>query len=219
MIYVGSLAGLLPGGPGHSHQSVRDISALCAVPGLLLVEPCVEREVGLLLDYCVNRTDDSAYLRLVSLGWPVPFTLPAAYRVEEGRGAVVRKGRDAVMIGYGPWLLANAWAAAEELAGRCDLKVVNLPWLNRVDREWLRGVIDGASHVLTLDNHYVHGGQGQMIAAAIAGLGLARPPRVTSIGVTELPKCGTNEEVLQYHRLDVDGLVHQVLEALQVTVA
>ena len=33
-IYVGSLAGLLPGGPGHSHQSVRDISALAAVPHL-----------------------------------------------------------------------------------------------------------------------------------------------------------------------------------------
>ena len=33
VIYAGSLAGLLPGGPGHSHQSVRDISALGAVPG------------------------------------------------------------------------------------------------------------------------------------------------------------------------------------------
>ena len=33
VIYVGSLAGLVPGGPGHSHQSVRDISALGAVPG------------------------------------------------------------------------------------------------------------------------------------------------------------------------------------------
>src|SRR5205085_9178743 len=33
VIYVGSLAGLLPGGPGHSHQSVRDISALGGVPG------------------------------------------------------------------------------------------------------------------------------------------------------------------------------------------
>src|SRR5688572_28962133 len=36
VVYVGSLAGLLPGGPGHSHQSVRDISALAAIPGLVL---------------------------------------------------------------------------------------------------------------------------------------------------------------------------------------
>jgi cytochrome bd-type quinol oxidase subunit 1 len=36
VVYVASLAGLLPGGPGHSHQSVRDISALAAVPGLVM---------------------------------------------------------------------------------------------------------------------------------------------------------------------------------------
>ena len=33
VVYVGSLAGLVPGGPGHSHQSVRDIATLGAVPG------------------------------------------------------------------------------------------------------------------------------------------------------------------------------------------
>ena len=45
VIYVGSLAGLIPGGPGHSHQSVRDISALSGVPNLSLLEP-VHRSRG-----------------------------------------------------------------------------------------------------------------------------------------------------------------------------
>ena len=39
VLYAGSLTGLVPGGPGHSHQSVRDISALGAVPGMALIEP------------------------------------------------------------------------------------------------------------------------------------------------------------------------------------
>ncbi len=51
MLYVGSLAGLIPAAPGHSHQSVRDISALTSVPGLDIVEPCCPEEVPLLLDY------------------------------------------------------------------------------------------------------------------------------------------------------------------------
>jgi transketolase len=42
VIYVGSLAGLLPGGPGHSHQSVRDISALATLR-LLRRPPSRER--------------------------------------------------------------------------------------------------------------------------------------------------------------------------------
>src|SRR5690606_28014376 len=45
VLYVGSLAGLIPGGPGHSHQSVRDIGALASVPRLVLAEPCCEAEV------------------------------------------------------------------------------------------------------------------------------------------------------------------------------
>ncbi len=217
VIYVGSLAGLLPGGPGHSHQAVRDISALGAVPRLILAEPCAEVEVHALMDFLVNRTRESAYLRLVSLGWQLPFALPANHRVELGRGTVVREGRDAVAFGYGPWLLANAWEAAEELAAQgISVRVVDLPWLNRVDAEWLRGAIGGTRQIITLDNHYVHGGQGEMIAAAVAELGLSPAAQVTRIGVTELPQCGTNDEVLAYHGLDVAGLVRQFSRALQV---
>lgn len=211
VIYVGSLAGLLPGGPGHSHQAVRDISALGAVPRLVMVEPCTETECEQLFDYCVNGTRDSAYLRLVSLGWPVPFQLPAGYRPLEGRGVVVREGSDAVVFGYGPWMLANVWEAADRLAaGGVSVKIVNLPWLNRIDEAWLRETIGSCRRVITLDNHYVHGGQGDMIAAAVARLGLDGGLRVTRIGVTELPECGTNDEVLRYHRLDIDGLLEQV---------
>jgi transketolase len=219
VIYVGSLAGLLPGGPGHSHQSVRDISALGAIPNLILAEPCAEREVGMLLDFLINRTQESSYLRLVSLGWPLSFTLPAAYPVELGRGVVLREGTDAVMFGYGPWLLANAFEAAEALAQRgISIKLVNLPWLNRLDAEWLRTAVGGARQIITLDNHYVRGGQGEMLAAAIAELGLEPSARVTRIGVTELPECGTNDEILRYHGLDTDGLVRQIGKSLRVAV-
>ena len=54
VIYVGSLAGIVPGGPGHSHQSVRDISALGAMPGMALLEPFSEDEVRAALDWAVN---------------------------------------------------------------------------------------------------------------------------------------------------------------------
>nr|OLE67819.1 MAG: hypothetical protein AUI36_06235 [Cyanobacteria bacterium 13_1_40CM_2_61_4] len=216
VIYVGSLAGLLPGGPGHSHQSVRDISALGAVPNLILVEPCTEVEVKALVHFLVNRTAESSYLRLVSLGWPVPFSLPADYSVELGRGTIVRDGSDAVAFGYGPWLLANAYEAAnaiEQTTG-VDIRLVNLPWLNRIDRSWLREIVGDRRLVITLDNHYVHGGQGQMLAAAVAELGLEPTPRVVRIGVTELPECGTNEEVLAHHGLDVAGLVKRLTHVL-----
>jgi transketolase len=209
VIYVGSLAGLIPGGPGHSHQSVRDISALRGVANLSLVEPCLEAEVQALLDYAVNVARDSMYLRLVSVKWPVPFAYPHHQKVEPGRGWVVRDGSDAVVFGYGPWLLANAFEAAEEVeqSSGASVRLVNLPWLNRVDPRWLREVIGGRRYILTLDNHYLKGGQGEMLATAIAELALEPTPRILRVGVTSLPECGTNDEVLAHHKLDVASLV------------
>src|SRR5207244_8769077 len=55
VIYVGSLAGIVPGGPGHSHQSVRDVSALGAMPGMALIEPFCEDEVRAAVDWAVHR--------------------------------------------------------------------------------------------------------------------------------------------------------------------
>jgi transketolase len=209
VIYVGSLAGLIPGGPGHSHQSVRDISALRGVANLSLVEPCVEGEVHALLDYAVNTAPDSMYIRLVSVKWPVPFSYPHHHKVETGRGWVVRDGSDAVVFGYGPWLLANAFEAADEVeqSTGASIRLVNLPWLNRVDPRWLREVIGGRRYILTLDNHYLKGGQGEMLATAIAELALEPTPRILRVGVTALPECGTNDEVLAHHKLDVASLV------------
>jgi transketolase len=61
--------------------------------------------------------------------------------------------------------------------------------------------------MVLLDNHYVRGGQGDMVAAAVAELGLEPAMSVARVGVTELPECGTNDEVLEYHRLDTASLV------------
>jgi transketolase len=216
VIYVGSLAGLLPGGPGHSHQSVRDISALGAIPSLVLAEPSSEAEVEAIFDHLVHRVRESSYLRLVSVKWPLPFSYPTSHQIEVGRGWIVREGADAVAFAYGPWLLSNAYDAAEDIekSTGVGIRLVNLPWLNRVDPGWLRQVIGARRSIVTLDNHYVHGGQGEMVAAAIAALGLEPAVRVTRVGVTELPECGTNDEVLAWHGLDVPGLVKSLRQAV-----
>ena len=208
-------AGLLPGGPGHSHQSVRDISALAAVPNLVMAEPSVEAEVAPLYHHLLELPE-SAYLRLVSVKWPMPFAYPPGHTPRVGQGWIAREGPDALIIGYGPWMLANAFEAAEDLQQRAgiDARIVALPWLNRVDPGWLKQTIGSRRAVVTLDNHYVHGGQGDMVAAAIAELAIDPAVRVTRIGVEELPECGTNDEVLAHHRLDVAGLVSRLETAL-----
>lgn len=200
VVYVATLAGLLPGTPGHSHQAVRDISSLGGMPNLILIQPCTEPETEQAVDFCANRTKESCYLRLSSIPCIIPFKLDAA--LEYGKGAVLREGRRGVVFCYGPVMTTQAYLAAEKL----DLRVIDLPWLNRIDDAWLASVVKDQPQVITLDDHYVHGGQGDMIISRLATLGLLQNRRARKFGVESLPVCGQNDEVLKAHRLDAASL-------------
>lgn len=213
IIYVGSLAGVIPGGPGHSHQAVRDISALAAIPGLTLVEPSCEAEVGLLLDWCINEAPGSCYLRLVSLPWEIPYQLPKGYRPKYGQGVTLVEGTDVTIIAYGPVMLSAAVQAAGILAKEKNLsvKVINLPWLNIVDSNWLKTTIGSCKRVLCLDNHYVIGGQSEVLSRTMVQWD-GQHARVQHLGLKEIPPSGTNPEVISRISLDAGAIVEVVIE-------
>lgn len=210
IIYVGSLAGVLPAGPGHSHQAVRDISALGAIPGLIMMEPSCEAEVAMLLDWALNENANSSYLRLVSLPCKVPYQLPAGYKLEIGKGVALTEGGDVTIITYGPVMLSLAIEIAEKarLKGSANTKVINLPWLNTISAQWLTEAITGTKLVISLDNHYLIGGQGDLVASCLLKANVKT--QYHHIGLTAIPSCGSNDEIL-------DEVANKVLEALEKT--
>ncbi|HHM04487.1 MAG TPA: transketolase [Gammaproteobacteria bacterium] len=214
VIYVGSLAGLLPAGPGHSHQAVRDLAAVAGVPGLALLAPGWEAEVALALRHAVQEAPGASYLRLESRPVALPFTPPPS-NWNVGQGTLVREGGDGVVFTYGPTMLAQAWWAAEHLAADhgLQLRVVNLPWLNRLDSDWLELALGGCRAVFTLDNHYLEGGLGLRLAAALAGRS-GTPRRLHHFAVSRLPLCGADEEVLSAHGLDAPTLARTMAACL-----
>jgi transketolase len=127
--------------------------------------------------------------------------MPADYALQVGRGVTLRPGKDVAIVGYGTILLTNAYRAAEELAAKgISAAVIDLPWLNRIDDKWVSEVLGSFKHIVTLDNHYLEFGQGVMVAAAVARTGVRA--EITPIGLTEIPACGSNADVLAYHGLD-----------------
>jgi transketolase len=202
VIYGGFLAGIVPGGPGHSHQSVRDIALMGSVPGMACLEPATADEARRCVEWAVDEADGPVYLRFVSVPWELGFEPPPARPLVRGRGRVIREGDGAAIVCTGPVLLSQAWAAAERLG---DVAVIALPWLRDVDGAWLEQATGGAP-VLVLDNHVARGGQGDAVRDA-----LGRP---VAIGAVEgIPAGGTNDEVLRHHGLDADGIAAR-LEAL-----
>ncbi len=77
IIYTGTLAGLLPSAPGHSHQAVRDIAALCAMPGFQLIQPSSGAALKEAFKWAIQKAKGSVYLRLSNVPWELSFEPPA----------------------------------------------------------------------------------------------------------------------------------------------
>jgi transketolase len=115
IIYVCHYAGLIPAGPGKSHQSLRDISLFGALPNCVILEPCNGVETKRALQWCVDEANDSCMMRLVISPSPRTIPLPEDYSFSFGKGTVLQEGNDAVLFSYGPVMLHEALTAAEKL--------------------------------------------------------------------------------------------------------
>jgi transketolase len=204
VLYALHYAGLIPAGPGKSHQSVRDISLLAALPNVAIVQPGSPEETRTLVRWAAMDAAETVAVRLAIGPSPRRIDLPGVAAV--GRGTVLREGGDAVLVSYGPVMLHEALVAAERLgeSGELSVRVVALPWLNRFDAEWLAAEVGPFEHVFVLDDHAPVGGLGDGLRAALPG------HVVTVFGVEGWPACGTPAEALRFHGLDGRSLATRI---------
>lgn len=211
IVYAMHYAGLIPAGPGKSHQSIRDISLLGALPNMVVVQPATPEETRQVLGLCIDGISDSSAIRLCIGPSPRHIDLPRDYRLSVGRGCVLREGQDALVIAYGPVLLHEALTASELLADRgFSLRVVNLPWLNRVDPRWLASLVAPFREVFVMDDHAPVGGLGDHLLHVLNDTRETRPT-IKKLAIEGYPACGTPREALRFHGLDGPSLAERIV--------
>ena len=218
IVYACHFGGLIPAGPGSSHQSLRDVSLLGALPNMTIVEPCNAAEAKLATEWCVDVATENCALRLVIGPSPRTIELPADYRFAPGRGVALTEGADATMFAYGPVMLHEALVAAEALRERgFGLQVVNMPWLNQVDPAWLAWAVGGRDDpIYVLEDHSAFGGLGDTLLNALVANTLLGSRRFEKIAAEGWPACGTPTEVLRHHGLDGATLADRIAMARPV---
>jgi transketolase len=210
VIYALHYAGLIPAGPGKSHQSLRDVSLLGALPNFTVVQPANAEETKALLRWAVHEAETNVALRLAIGPSPRRIDLPSV-AAAAGRGSIVREGTDVLLFAYGPVMLHEALTAAEALGNR--VQVVNMPWLNRVDGQWLTELAEPFAELLVVEDHAPVGALGDTLRRHLDGRAL------TVFGVEGWPACGTPAEALRLHGLDGASLADRITLALRTRAA
>ncbi len=210
VVYALHYAGLIPAGPGKSHQSLRDVSLLAALPNMAVVQPANSEETRSLLRWAVEDSEENVAIRLAIGPSPRRIALPPD-ELSQGRGSVLREGADAVLFAYGPVMLHEALSAAEALGTR--LQVVNMPWLNRVDPDWLDELVEPFEEIFVVEDHSPVGALGDSLRRVLGDR------NVTVFGVDGWPACGTPLEALHFHGLDGSSLADRIALALRARTA
>ena len=211
IIYTCHFSGMIPAGPGKSHQSVRDISLFGALPNITIIQPCNAEETKSATEYCINESNENCMLRLVIGPSPERIELPANYKFEVGVGTELASGTDALLFSYGPVMLHEALVAADYLrkAG-FNLKVVNMPWLNKIDKIWLKEIVKDQIKIFVLEDHSAIGGLGDRLLNTLVEIDEIKNKSFTNFGLKDYPECGTPLEVLEFHQLDGKSLAKRI---------
>jgi transketolase len=211
IIYTCHFSGMIPAGPGKSHQSVRDISLFGALPNITIIQPCNAEETKWATEYCVNQAEENCMLRLVIGPSPEKIVLPKLYKFKVGVGAELTEGIDAILFGYGPVMLHETLVASDYLKKiGFGLKVVNMPWLNKIDNIWLKDLVKDQKRIFVLEDHSAIGGLSDRILNALVETNSIAGKEFTNLGLKGYPECGTPLEVLEFHQLDGKSLAQRI---------
>ena len=195
-------AGVTVGEDGATHQCIEDIALMCAIPGMVVMNPSDDVEARACLRAAVEH-EGPVYMRFGRSAVPVINDYPE-YKFEIGKGTIVKEGKDVTIVATGV-CVDSANKAAEKLAAEgIDAEVINICTIKPLDGELIAASARKTGKVVTVEEHSVIGGLGSAVCDALAELA---PTPVKKIGVQDVfGQSGTADQLMAFYGLDAEGV-------------
>jgi len=217
VIYVGSLSGALPAAPGHSHQSLRDISLMASMPNFIIIEPVDISQLSKILSWSINKTKKSVFLRINSIPFRNYKELNNNNKISLGKGEIIAKGGRVTIIALGPLMVRQAIEVKNNLKKikKIDVEIISTMYANTFDNKWYRNIMNkNNGPIFVLENHFTFNGFFSFICQSFIKNKIGINRDIYNLGFENIPACGTNEEVLLHHNLDIDSIYKMIVSKL-----
>ncbi|HEU4438269.1 MAG TPA: transketolase C-terminal domain-containing protein [Methylomirabilota bacterium] len=205
---VGTHVGVAIGEDGYTQMGLEDIACLRALPNIPIVQPADEIETKQAVAYAVEHPGP-IYLRLTRQNLePVH---DAAYRFQLGKADVLRPGNDVSILTTGGPVWNTLEAARKLAADGIHAEVINVASIKPLDDEAILRSAGRTGHVVTVEDHSIHGGLGSAVAELLAEV---MPTPLKRIAVTTFGESGDAKGLYARHGLDPDGIAGTVRKFL-----
>ncbi len=195
---------------GPTHHGTEDIALMRALPGMSVYSPAdsltADRLARILPDLPGPK-----YIRLDRTGYPAVYREPEDLHIEDGL-TLLRPGRDLMIVATGRMTL-TALQVARDLAKKgVRAGVVDLFRIQPLNESLLLRYLDGVPAVVTLEEHFVSGGIGTVVAELL----IAQPsvPRFKPIGLPHrfCRRYGSRAYLLAFNGVDAESVTRKILD-------
>jgi transketolase len=205
---VGISAGVSYGALGSTHHSLHDFAALRAVNNLTIVVPADNFETEQAIRLAAQSVTP-VYLRFGKK--PMPLLSEENQEFAFGKGRIIQKGDDVVLIGTGETVYPALQAARQlKTMHSIHATVISMHTIKPLDYELLANVAAKGCPILTVEEHSVFGGLGEACASFLMMNGFRN--RFKIIGIPdEYTVTGSQVEIMNHYGLSENGIANEAL--------
>ena len=210
---AGTHCGVSIGEDGPSQMGLEDLAMLCAEPDFTVLYPADATSAWKATELMVAHSGP-CYLRLGRPDSRILYSADEQFTI--GKCKVLRKSdKDRALVVAAGVTVFESLAAYDQLqkAG-ISVRVIDLFSVQPIDRDELVASARAAGGVVvTVEDHYAHGGLGDAVLSALA----EEPVRVYKLAVREIAHSGKSKELIEKFGISSGHIVNAVKSALAVT--
>lgn len=165
------------GDDGPTHMGLYDIPSLRTIPGITIMAPRNEDELGPMLDHAL-ALDAPVVIRYPRGSTSGRFSIPLA-PIVQGLPEFLLHGSKVAILALGTTV--DIALAMHEMHPDLDVTIVNARFANPLNSEALCDLAKTHSHIITLEEGSLAGGFGSAVLEAVSDMQL--PVRVQRVGV------------------------------------
>jgi transketolase len=210
-VLIGISSGVSYGALGTTHHSLHDLAVLRAINNLTIIVPADNFESREAIRFAAKATKPV----FVRFGKAAMFNLhKPETKFEAGKAITLRAGNDVAFIATGETVV-HALLAAGQLAERgINCRVISLHSIKPLDTEAILKAGRECRAVVTVEEHMVHGGLGEVGASVLMQGGVSKPFRIVGIPDEETVP-GAQADIFRHYGISMEGLSEAALKLLK----
>lgn len=164
---IGTDPGVTAAFNGGTHMPFEDMALYRSIPGAIIVDVT---DVSMLQAF-LRKFQDMPGVKYLRVGRKESYPVyPAEYPFEAGKGALLRDGKDAVIVASGIMVHEALEAARTLEEDGIDVAVIDPVTVKPLDEAIIRRYAEKTGVVITAENHNKIGGLTSAVQSAICGM-------------------------------------------------